>query len=276
MKLANLSIDRNGGVATLWLDRPEKLNALDRALWHSIPQAVASLDQDDEVRVIVLAGKGKGFCGGIDLMDHAPALAGGGSLSGRGESEVGKRRAMYEDIRAYQQTASCFSNTNKPVIAAVHGACIGGGMDLITACDVRLAAANALFSVRETKIAIVADIGSLQRLPPIVGEGIARELIFTGKDIDATRALEIGLVNAVLPDEAALFAAATEMAQEIAANSPLVVQGAKHVLGYSRRRATDADLDYVALWNAAFLHSDDLGEAMRSFMERRPPRYRGQ
>jgi len=276
MSFHNLSIERDGAVATLWLDRPDKLNALDRGLWQSIPAAVAALDADEQVRVIVLAGRGKAFCAGIDLMDHAPALAGGGSLSGRGESAAGKRRAMYDDIRRYQQTASCFANTNKPVIAAVHGACIGGGMDLITACDIRLAAADAVFSVRETRIAMVADVGTLQRLASITGDGAARELIFTGKDIDADRALGIGLVNAVYPDVTALQAAAAEMAREIAANSPLAVQGAKHVLGASRRRAVDAELDYVALWNAAFLHSDDLGEAMRSFMERRKPAFRGQ
>jgi len=272
----NLSIERDGGVAILWLDRPEKLNALHRALWASIPAAVAELDADPEVRVIVVAGRGKAFCAGIDLMDHAAALAGGGAISGRGESAVGRRRALYDDVRRYQRTMSCFADTNKPVIAAVHGACIGGGMDLITACDIRLAAADATFSVRETKIAMVADVGTLQRLPRVIGDGPARELIFTGRDIDAARALAIGLVNDVLPDVAALHARAREIAAEIAANSPLAVQGAKQVLGFAVRREVDAALDYVALWNSAFLHSDDLTEAMSAFMQRRAPQYRGQ
>jgi enoyl-CoA hydratase len=276
MTLDNLTIERDGAVALLWLDRPEKLNALHRPLWHSIPAAVAQLDADPEVRAIVLAGRGKAFCAGIDLMDHAPSLAGGGSLSGRGESAVGRRQAMYQDIRVYQQTASCFADTNKPVIAAVHGACIGGGMDLITACDIRLACADATFSVRETKIAMVADIGTLQRLPRLVGDGQARELILTGCDIDAARAKDIGLVNDVLPDHEALFARARQMAQEIAANSPLAVQGSKHVLGVALRRDVDAALDYVALWNSAFLHSDDLTEAMTAFLQRRKPVFRGQ
>jgi len=274
MSFENLGIEREGGVAVLWLDRPDKLNALHRALWESIPRAVASLDTDDDVRVIVLAGKGKAFCAGIDLMDHAPGLA-GGSLSGRGESTVGKRRALYDDIRRYQGTMSSFANTNKPVIAAVHGACIGGGIDLITACDLRLCSADAVFSVRETRIAMVADVGTLQRLPRIVGDGAARELIFTGRDIDAAKAKEIGLVNEVLPDGAACIARARAVAAEIAANSPLAVQGCKHVLGYAERRAIDANLDYVALWNSAFLHSDDLGEAMAAFAQRRPPQFKG-
>jgi enoyl-CoA hydratase len=208
-------------------------------------------------------------------MDHAPGLAGGGSLSGRGESVVGKRLALLEDIRRYQHTVSSLANTNKPVIAAVHGACIGAGMDLITACDIRLAAAGAKFSVRETRIAMVADVGTLQRLPRVIGDGPARELIFTGCDVDAERALAIGLVNDLLPDVGTLHERAQALAQEIAANSPLAVQGSKQVLGQSRRREVAAELEYVALWNAAFLHSDDLGEAMNAFIQRRKAEFKG-
>lgn len=276
MSTDHLTIERSGAVATLWLDRPDKLNALDRALWDAIPAAVAGLDADSAVRVIVLAGRGRAFCAGIDLLDHAASIGGGEALSGRGESAVGKRQALYEDIRRYQLAASCFADTNKPVVAAVHGVCLGGGMDLITACDIRLASSDATFSVRETKIAMVADIGTLQRLPRIVGEGAARELIFTGCDIGAARALEIGLVNEVLPNHAGLLARAQSMAQEIAANSPLAVQGAKQVLGAASRREVDAGLDYVALWNTAFLHSDDLAEAFAAFTQRRKPVFRGQ
>ena len=272
---AHITIERNGAIATLFLDRPEKLNALHRELWHSIPAAVAALDADPDVRVIILAGRGKAFCAGIDLMDHAPGLS-GGSLSGGEGSAVAKRRRLYDDIRAYQDTCSSFANTNKPVIAAVHGACIGAGMDLITACDIRLASADATFSVRETRIAMVADVGSLQRLPRVIGDGAAREWIFTGGDYTAQRARDVQLLNDVLPDAAALMARAQEMAAAIAANSPLAVQGSKHVLGFATRREVDANLDYVALWNAAFLHSEDLGEAMQAFMQRRPPNFRGQ
>jgi enoyl-CoA hydratase len=149
-------------------------------------------------------------------------------------------------------------------------------MDLITACDIRLCSAEAVFSVRETKIAMVADVGTLQRLPRVIGEGAARELIFTGCDFGAARAKEIGLVNDVLPDHEALLARARELAHEIAANSPLAVQGSKQVLGFALRRDVDAALDYVALWNSAFLHSADLTEAMTAFMQRRKPDFRGQ
>jgi len=271
----NLEIESAGGVSILWLNRPEKLNALHRPLWDDIPAAVASLDADEATRVIVLAGRGKAFCAGIDLIDHAPALAGGGSISGRGDSAVAKRRALYEDIQRYQRTASCFEATDKPVIAAIQGACLGAGMDLVTACDIRLASSEASFSVRETRIAMVADVGVLQRLPRIVGDGVARDLILTGRDMDAARAREVGLVTEVLPDPEALLARARELAGLIAAHSPLAVQGAKHVLNAATRAATRENLDYVALWNSAFLHSDDLIEAVRSFAERRAPRFTG-
>ena len=275
MQFENLTIECSDCVATLWLDRPEKMNALHRALWKSIPDAVASLDADPGVRVIVLAGRGRAFCAGIDLVDHAAAMAGGGSLSGQGDSAVGKRLALLADIRRYQDTCSSLANTNKPVIAAVHGSCIGAGMDLITACDIRLASADAIFSVRETRIAMVADVGTLQRLPRVIGDGPARELIFTGRDIDASRALAIGLVNEVLADVGSLHVRALALAREIAANSPLAVQGSKQVLGHAARREVDAGLDYVALWNAAFLHSEDLAEAMTAFMQRRKPDFNG-
>jgi enoyl-CoA hydratase len=275
MSWDNLEVESADGVSVLWLNRPEKLNALHRQLWDDIPVAVAELDADQATRVIVLAGRGKAFCSGIDLVDHAPALAGGGSISGRGDSPVSRRRALYEDIHRYQRTATCFETTSKPVIAAVHGACLGAGMDLITACDIRIASIDAVFSVRETRIAMVADVGVLQRLPRIVGEGVARDLILTARDIDAGRALQVGLLTEVLPDAQGLFARARELATGIAAHSPLAVQGAKHVLNAANRAANREGLDYVALWNSAFLHSDDLEEAVRAFAERRKPRYTG-
>jgi enoyl-CoA hydratase len=276
MAWEHLQIEAAGdGVAILWLNRPDKLNALHRQLWEDIPAAVTQLDADEATRVIVLAGRGKAFCAGIDLVDHAPALAGGGSLSGRGGSAVARRRALYQDIQRYQRTASCFAETDKPVIAAVHGACLGAGMDLVTACDIRIASADAMFSVRETRIAMVADVGVLQRLPRIVGDGLARELILTARDLEAAGALQAGLVTEVLPDAPALLARARELAGGIAALSPLATRGAKHVLNAATRAATRESLDYVALWNAAFLHSDDLEEAVRAFAERRKPRFTG-
>jgi enoyl-CoA hydratase len=162
-----------------------------------------------------------------------------------------------------------------PVVAAVHGYCLGGGVDLVTACDIRLAAEGAVFSVRETRMAMVADVGTLQRLPRLVAPGHVAELVYTGRDIDAARACAIGLVNAVHPDVDALHAAARALADEIAANSPLAVRGAKAVLRAGEGHSVGQGLDHVALWNSAFMESDDLGEAVSAFLEKRPPNFRG-
>jgi enoyl-CoA hydratase len=275
MSFENLTIDRADHVATVWIDRPDKLNALHRPLWESIPSAIRMLDADEDVRAIVLTGRGRAFCAGIDLIDHAYAFANEGSISGRGDSPVTKRQALLEDVGRYQQTVNSLADVRKPVIASIHGACLGAGMDLITACDIRVAAADAIFSVRETRVAMVADVGVLQRLPQIVGEGPARELIFSGCDIDAARALAIGLVNSVHPDAQAALSAAQDVARQICRHSPLAVQGAKQVLGFAKRYDVQRNLDYVALWNAAFLHSEDLTEALTAFRERRDPSYGG-
>jgi enoyl-CoA hydratase len=210
---------------------------------------------------------------GLDLKTRGSAVAGEG---GRGTSEAARRKAALRGIKRLQGSINAVADCPKPVIAAVHGYCIGGGIDLICACDVRLAASEAVFSVRETKIAIVADLGTLQRLPGIVTKGHVAELAYTGKDITADRAAEIGLVNQVLPDADACHKAAHEMAAEIASNSPLAVQGTKSVLKAGEGRSVEEGLDYIAVWNAAFLTSDDLTEAFTAFLEKRPPKFTGQ
>lgn len=174
-----------------------------------------------------------------------------------------------------QDSISAVARCAKPVVAAVHGYCIGGGVDLIAACDIRLASADAVFSVREAKMAIVADLGSLQRLPAIISAGHLAELAFTAKDISAERAKEIGLVNDVAADAEGVLKAARSLASEIAANSPLAVQGTKAVLAANEGRTVAEGLDYVATWNAGMLASDDLVEAVTAFMEKRPPKFTG-
>ena len=175
-----------------------------------------------------------------------------------------------------QSGINAVADCRKPVIAAVAGWCIGGGVDLITAADIRLASADAKFSVREVRVAIVADMGSLARLPLIIGDGHTRELALTGKDIDAARADKIGLVNDVYADQEALLAAARAQAAEIAALPPLVVQGTMNVLDHSRAARVDDSLRYVAAWNAAFLPSNDLTEAITAVFEKRAPQFKGE
>jgi enoyl-CoA hydratase len=184
--------------------------------------------------------------------------------------------AMYRRIRELQASFTSLADSPKPVIAAIHGYCLGAGIDLITACDIRLAAVDAKFGVRETVMGLVADVGTLQRLPAIVGPGHVAEMVYSGRDIDADRALRIGLVNDVYPDADATLSAALDLAETIAANSPLVVQGAKRVLKAGEGQTVAEGLDYVAVWNAAFLLSDDLTEAMTAFVEKRTPEFKGQ
>jgi enoyl-CoA hydratase len=284
-----LSIERGGDVATLWLDRPEARNAMGPAFWDDLPLVMEELSDDRAVRAVVIAARGPHFSVGLDLKSmagmltgHAEGagnadapLAGDGGGTTRPLSIASRAVAARQGILRMQRSVTSVAACPKPTIAAVHGYCIGGGVDLVSACDIRLASADAVFSVRETRVAIVADLGSLQRLPRIIGKGHVAELALTGKDVPAARAKEIGLVNDVLPDADAVLAAARQLATEIAANSPLAVQGTKAVLAACEDKSVSEGLDYVATWNAGFLSSDDLVEAMTAFMEKRPPEFRG-
>ena len=227
-----LTIEREGHVATLWLDDPDHRNAMGPAFWHDLPLAMAELSEDIDVRAVVLAARGPHFTAGLDLAAMGGTVLGGGDDDG---SAASRRLHMYRQVKTLQASITAVADCPKPVIAAVHGACIGGGVDLICACDIRLAATDARFSVRETRIAIVADVGTLQRLPRIVGAGHVAELVYTGRDVDAAHAHRIGLVNDVVPDHEAVVTAARSLAAEIAANSPLAVQGSNVILqaGYS-------------------------------------------
>jgi enoyl-CoA hydratase len=267
-----ITLDIEGPVATLWLDRPESRNALGSAFWRDLPLAAAAVAKDGEVRVLVVAAKGPHFTVGLDLKEFGGHFLAGDATSSRARAN----ERAYENVRAMQDSVTSLAKLRVPVIAAVHGYCIGGGIDLISACDIRLASSTATFSVRETKVAIVADLGTLQRLPRIVGAGHVAELAFTGKDIDAKRASDIGLVNSLHGEGAEeVYAAALGLAQEIAANSPLAVQGTKAVLAANEGRSVDEGLDFVARWNTMYLASNDLREAMTAFLERRPPVFRG-
>lgn len=268
MGYQHVEIERDGHVATLWLNRPDKRNAMSADMWVDIPAAVVELDGDESVRAIVVAGRGKAFTVGIDIEMLA-------TLQPAGESQAMANMKLYRRIKELQGTASCFAESAKPVIAAVQGYCLGAGMDLITACDIRLASEDAVFSIRETRMGLVADIGTLQRLPAIVGPGHTAQLAFTGEDIDARRAAAIGLVNQIHPDPATTLARAREIAGLIADNSPLVTQGIKQVLAANHGRTIDQALDFVAQWNTSFLISNDLMEAVAAFTEKRNPDFRG-
>jgi enoyl-CoA hydratase len=267
-----LTLEVNGHVATLWLDRPDARNAMGRALFTDLPLAAKEVAANSDIRVLVIAAKGPAFTVGLDLK----TMGGNLGASSNAKSSAGANSNFYDSILRMQDANTCFAELKIPVIAAVHGYCLGGGIDLITACDIRLCSSDTVFSVREAKIAIVADLGTLQRLPRIVSAGHVAELAYTAKDFDASHAERIGLVNRVAGDNAeSVLAAAYELANEIAANSPLAVQGTKAVLNANDGRTIDEGLKFVANWNALYINSNDLKEAFTAFIERRPAVFNG-
>ena len=274
-----LAVEFDRHVATVWLDRPDKRNAFAQDLWADLPLVMEALGDDTETRVVVIAARGESFTVGIDLKAFGPAFMNGGvdpDLDPQPSSDVAKRLALYQGVKKLQRTFTSVANCPKPVISAVHGHCLGAGIDLITACDIRYASADATFSVRETKIAMVADVGTLQRLPSIIDPGRVAEVVYTGKDFGAEEAKDMGLVSRVFDDRAATYSAAVALAGEIAENSPLAVQGAKAVLAAGEGRSVEENLDYIALWNAAFIQSNDFVEATMAFLEKRPPEFTGE
>ena len=267
-----LTLEVNGHVATLWLDRPDARNAMGRELFSDLPLAAKEVASNKDIRVLVIAAKGPAFTVGLDLK----TMGGNLGASSNAKSSAVANSSFYDSILRMQDANTCFAELKIPVIAAVHGYCLGGGIDLITACDIRLCSSDTVFSVREAKIAIVADLGTLQRLPKIVSAGHVAELAYSAKDFDAAYAERIGLVNRVAGANAeAVLAAAYELANEIAANSPLAVQGTKAVLNANDGRTIDEGLKFVANWNALYINSNDLKEAFTAFIERRPAVFNG-
>jgi enoyl-CoA hydratase len=268
----SVTVETKDQVATVTLIGPGKGNAMGPAFWSEMPEVFAELDADRDVRAIVLTGSGRNFSYGLDL----PAM--GGSLTAvMSDGTSARPRAdFHAEVLRMQKAITAVADCRTPTIASVHGWCIGGGVDLISAVDIRYASADARFSVREVKLAIVADVGSLARLPLIVSDGHLRELALTGKDVDAARAEKIGLVNDVYDDAEACLAAAQATGADIAANPPLTVNGIKDVLDQQRISRVSESLRYVAAWNAAFLPSKDLTEGISATFAKRTPEFRGE
>lgn len=272
-KAFTLELAPNPAVAVVRLTGPGRGNMMGLDFWAELPQVFAALDAADSIRAVVLTGAGNQFSVGLDVQEVLGEWL--GKLGPGSIAQAAQRTELMGIIQQLQDGVSSLARCRKPVIAAVSGWCIGGGVDLISAADVRLASADAKFSVREARLAIVADVGSLQRLRGIIGEGQLRELALTGKDISAERAEKIGLVNDVYPDQESVLNAALEMADQMAANSPLAVAGTKSVLNEEREETIAKGLRHVALWNSAFLHSEDLVEAVTALGERRPALFTG-
>ncbi len=266
----SLRVEKQSGIAEVILTGPSKGNAMGPDFWREMPILFAELDRDEEIRAVIIRGDGGNFSYGLDLVAMT------GEIGASGKNLAAERTRLHHKVLEMQQACNRVATCRKPVIAAINGWCIGGGLDLISACDIRVASADAKFSLREAKIAIVADLGSIHRLPAIIGQGHTRELAYTGKDIDAARALQIGLVSDIYDTPEAMLEAARTLAVDIASNPPLVVQGVKQVMNYCADKSIADGLEYVAVWNSAFMHSLDLVEAITAFKERRKPDFKGQ
>ncbi|KAK9831511.1 hypothetical protein WJX81_004189 [Elliptochloris bilobata] len=237
-------------------------------MWAELPQALEALDAHPDVRAVLLTGQGKNFCAGIDFS----ALAGVVRVLDAGCPGRARERLL-RDIQRWQASLTALERCRWPVIAAIDGACIGAGVDMITACDIRYCTESAYFCVKEVDLAITADMGTLQRLPGIVGDGAARELALTARRLGASEALALRLVSAVHPDAVALRIAAARTAAAIAARSPLAVAGTKRVLLHSRDHTVADGLEFVAAYNSALLPSADLQEVFRAVSAREQPRF---
>lgn len=260
-----------GHIGQVILCNPKKRNSMGVGFREALVESFTEMDENENVRVVILRAEGKSFCAGLDLMAFAtvePALM---ALP----LQPADRPKVLKIIRVFQDSLTWIERCKKPVVAAIHGHCIGGGLDIAAACDVRICSNDAVFSLREARVAMTADLGSLQRLPPIIGEGHTRQLAFTAEDISAERALTIGLVNDVYDDVDSLNSAAFALAEKIAANAPLCIQATKEVLNWGRGRTIEESLEYVAVRNQALIPSEDVVEAVSAFAERRTPVFKG-
>ncbi|HRS97583.1 MAG TPA: enoyl-CoA hydratase-related protein, partial [Smithella sp.] len=246
--------------------REKTLNALSLEFASEIADVFRSLASRDDVRAVILKSKARIFCAGLDLKDAASGFTG----TSRGPWDmIKKSQPLFDCCNAIEECP-------KPVIVAVHGQCIGGGLHLICACDVRLCTEDAVFCLREPKIGLVADMGALQRLPLIVGQGYAREIAFTVGNYSARQAEKMGLVNGVYPDQASLDEAAWQMAGQIAENAPLAIECTKEVLNFSRYTSVSEGMALAIQKNMFLLATEDIKEAFLAFMEKRPPKFKGQ
>lgn len=255
-------------IAHVQINRPEKINAMNADFWSEIREVFAWIEDTPEVRVVVLSGAGQHFSSGIDLM----LLAQVGAQLGK---EVGRNaRTLKRKIEELQSSFNAVDQCSKPVLAAIQGYCLGGAIDLISACDMRYCSSDAQFAIKEIDVGMAADVGTLQRLPHIIGDGIMRELAYTGRTVQADEALRIGLVNRVYVDHESLLAGVFEIAHTIAQKSPIAVQGSKEMIRYMRDHTVADGLNYIATWNAAMLQSEDLRVAMAAHMSKQQPEFK--
>lgn len=260
-------------IAHVVLNRPEKRNSMSPAFWDELPAIIEDIDAGAKARVIVLSSTGPHFTAGIDTAAFDDDNE---TIMSNDDHEFSARQAgakFYATVTRLQKTFSALENCRIPVLAAIQGGCIGGGVDLVTACDMRYVTDDAFFTIFETNIGMTADVGTFPRLVNLIPEGIVRELAYTGRRMDAEEALAVGLVNRVFPDHESMVEAVMTIARDIASKAPLAIYGCKRVITYARDHNTSDTLDYVGIWNASMLQFDEIREAMQANQEKRPGRF---
>lgn len=266
-----VSIENN--IAHIRLNRPEKRNAMSRAFWSELPEIVNRIDREAQARVIVLSSTGPHFTSGLDVSAFAsPEISGDGDdadADARRKARLSAGQTFYQNVLGMQESFSALEKCRIPVLAAIQGGCIGGGVDLTTACDMRYCTEDAFFTIYETKIGMTADVGTFPRIVKILPEGVVREMAYTGRRMMAAEAKDVGLVNRVFATQDEMLDAVMDIAREIAANAPLAVAGCKRLINYSRDHSTADALDYIAIWNASHLQTEEIMEAMTANAEKR-------
>ena len=255
-------------IAHVSINRPEKANALNQQAWVELKTIFETLSVDKDVRVIIMSGEGKLFCAGIDLelLMSVKEFEKTPSIGHRNE-------LLYKMVRGLQQSVSSIELCSKPVLAAIHNGCIGGGVDIIAACDLRYCSEDAYFTIKEIDMGMVADLGTLQRLPKFVKPAVVTEMALTGRAVKADEAQEIGLVNGRHSTKEELLAGVLSIAKVIATKSPLSIRGTKRVLLNARDHSVPEGLEFIARWNAGNILSEDLTEAFKATIEKRKPNY---
>jgi Delta3,5-Delta2,4-dienoyl-CoA isomerase len=261
---------REGHLGFITLNRPEKRNAMNWALWLALEQAVLQAEADKEARVVIVKGEGKTFCAGLDLGPENELLQAIGATPG-----ATQKLDFYRLARRGQDIFTRLERLPQPTIAVIQAHCLGAGLEMVLCCDMRFCSAETLFGLPEPTLAIITDAGGLQRLPRVVGRGNAREIAFRGHRFNAERARAIGLVNDVFPDKEGLDSRTAEIAAEIASNPPLAVQGAKEVLLFNEEAGLQESLEYTAARSSMILPSEDLYEAIGAYMEKKKGKYKG-
>jgi len=267
-------VEMEGKVAHLRFNRADSYNSMTREFWDEVPAAIRELDSTGEVRAIVISSTGKHFSAGMDLGVFTGGGGSGADRSDAGSTEAGRVRAMLRQTVLHLQSGfTAIEEARMPVLAAIQGGCIGGAVDMVSACDMRFASADAFFCVQEINLGMTADVGTLQRLPKIIPDGIAREWAYRGHRVPAARAAEVGLVNEVFDDHESLVAGTLEIAQEIASKSPLAIWGTKEMVTYTRDHPVADSLKHMAAWQSGMFQPADMMETFVAKSEGREPSF---